>query len=100
MVLKSINNQSLLIVKPKTGRKHQIRRHFYDIGHPVVGDDKYNNLDDIKSNKLFLHSFSIQFLDKKKVRKIFFAPPPEYFIQTLNLFGFNKLEDIKVKLNF
>ena len=25
----------------KTGRKHQIRRHFSSIGHHVVGDDKY-----------------------------------------------------------
>ncbi|QTA38676.1 RluA family pseudouridine synthase [Thermosipho ferrireducens] len=30
-----------LCVKIKTGRKHQIRRHFSLINHPVVGDDLY-----------------------------------------------------------
>jgi len=33
--------QSLLDVRIETGRKHQIRRHLADIGHPVVGDRLY-----------------------------------------------------------
>lgn len=32
---------SLVEVDPKTGRFHQIRRHFSMNGHPLVGDDKY-----------------------------------------------------------
>jgi 23S rRNA-/tRNA-specific pseudouridylate synthase len=32
---------SLLRVTPETGRKHQIRRHFWGIGHPLVGDQVY-----------------------------------------------------------
>ena len=33
--------QSLVQVIPVTGRRHQIRRHFNMIGHPVMGDPRY-----------------------------------------------------------
>lgn len=32
---------SLMVVKPKTGRTHQIRVHLSYLGHPVVGDQVY-----------------------------------------------------------
>jgi tRNA pseudouridine32 synthase/23S rRNA pseudouridine746 synthase len=36
-------NQSLVQVTPVTGRRHQIRRHFDMIGHPVMGDPRYGS---------------------------------------------------------
>ena len=33
--------QSLVEIKPETGRKHQIRIHLAEIGHPVVNDRNY-----------------------------------------------------------
>jgi tRNA pseudouridine32 synthase/23S rRNA pseudouridine746 synthase len=36
-------NQSLVRVTPVTGRRHQIRRHFDRIGHPVMGDPRYGS---------------------------------------------------------
>ena len=35
------NNKTLLDVHIETGRKHQIRRHLANIGHPIVGDRLY-----------------------------------------------------------
>ena len=35
------SNTSLLKVQIKTGRMHQIRRHFNLLGHPVMGDPRY-----------------------------------------------------------
>lgn len=45
---------SLVEVKPKTGRKHQIRRHMKHILHPIVGDTKYG---EGRHNRLFREHF-------------------------------------------
>jgi len=41
--LKTGKDYSLLEIQLETGRKHQIRVHMQDIGHPVVGDTKYGS---------------------------------------------------------
>lgn len=40
-VLKSNSKYSLLEIKPKTGRFHQIRVQMSELGHPILGDEKY-----------------------------------------------------------
>lgn len=39
--LKEGEEYSLVELKPKTGRTHQIRIHMSSLGHPIVGDEKY-----------------------------------------------------------
>lgn len=51
---------SLLEVRIETGRKHQIRRHLKDLGHPVVGDRLYGSGEDDGVN-LQLQAFLLAF---------------------------------------
>jgi 23S rRNA pseudouridine1911/1915/1917 synthase len=39
----AVNRQSLLVLRPKTGRKHQIRAQLSAAGHPVTGDRRYGS---------------------------------------------------------
>lgn len=41
---------SLLQIKPRTGRRHQIRRHLKHLFHPIIGDTTYG---DGRHNRLF-----------------------------------------------
>ena len=41
---------SLVRIEPRSGRKHQIRRHFNHMAHPIVGDTTYG---DRRHNRLF-----------------------------------------------
>jgi tRNA pseudouridine65 synthase len=77
MRIKSANGFSLAKISPKTGRFHQIRRHFGMMGHPLVGDPKYGNESAwssfFKSSppRLMLQAESIEFthpISKKPVR--------------------------------
>ena len=60
-VLKSNDKYSFVELKPITGRKHQLRKQLYNIGHPVVGDDKYS-IKNKKYNNLLLHAYKIKFM--------------------------------------
>ena len=66
---------TLLELKPKTGRTHQIRIHLKHIGHPIVADEFYAGRKTARNDRkwcprLFLHAGSISFIhpiSKKKV---------------------------------
>jgi len=47
-------------VYPKTGRRHQIRVHFYSIAHPLVGDTRYGEIKRQRAYaRLMLHASAI-----------------------------------------
>lgn len=63
-VLQSKNNLSLLEIELLTGRTHQIRAHMASIGHPLLGEGKYNkSAKDRKMgfDKQALYSYSLKF---------------------------------------
>jgi tRNA pseudouridine65 synthase len=60
---------SMVQMKPKTGRKHQLRRHMHHLSHPIIGDTthgdgKHNRLfrDHYDTHRLLLHAAQLSFI--------------------------------------
>ncbi len=78
-ILDKNNNSTFIQLKPITGRKHQLRKQLFDLGHSIIGDKKYNSYKLQKNNKnLMLHSYEIKFKINEK-KYTFRATPPQYF---------------------
>lgn len=75
-------------VHPQTGRTHQIRVHSVCLGHPIIGDEKYGQKDELLTEyttkiRLYLHARAIQFnLNGKQY--CFQADLDDQFKQTLD----------------
>jgi len=82
-VLQETKGYSLVDIHLLTGRKHQIRVHFADRGHPIAGDRKYGTLGPV-SNRLALHARSLAFLHPFNGRQMTFdTGMPEDFARLL-----------------
>ncbi len=75
---------SLIKIDLVTGRKHQIRKQFKELGHPLVGDKIYSKKE---NGPLMLHSYEIEFVINKKpvIHKISI---PNYFNNFINNINF------------
>ena len=81
--LKETKAFSLLEIDLLTGRKHQIRVHLSEIGHPIVGDRKYGKGDEGKI-RLALHAKSLFFKHPSTGKLLTFDTElPEYFHKLL-----------------
>ena len=78
-VIAENDNYSLLDVHIDSGRKNQIRVHLGDLGHNVIGDDKYGNpTNPIK--RLGLHAYELELVHPLTNKKLkFTAPIPKEF---------------------
>ena len=73
--LSMTDGTTLVEVKLKTGRKNQIRVHFSEAGHPVIGDEKYGGE---RASRLYLHALSLRFRHPRTGEWLeFIAPPPK-----------------------
>ena len=83
-VIDKNSNSSLVEMKPITGRKHQLRKQLFNIGHSIYGDKKYRSLSSTKrvNKDLMLHSYQIRFMINEK-KYTYKALLPDYFKKLL-----------------
>ena len=71
---------SLILIKPRTGRTHQIRVHMTYTNHPVGGDKLYGDEKTITAYpRLMLHALRLTYIDSDGKKRVFEAPVPEEF---------------------
>ena len=73
----SYGNYSLIRVRLKTGRTHQIRVHMSSIHHPVLGDVIYGHRNMPSAPRLMLHSYRLTFTHPATGERMTFEAPPE-----------------------
>jgi 23S rRNA pseudouridine1911/1915/1917 synthase len=88
-VIKTWRAHSLVLLRPKTGRTHQLRVHLRYLGHPITGDPVYGYADNFfPQASLMLHARRLAIvLPGENTERVFKAPLPERFtamIRNLN----------------
>lgn len=92
-VMKTNGDYSLLDVNIETGRKNQIRVHLGELGHHVIGDDKYGEPSN-PIKRLGLHAYELSFIHPISGKLMSFtAPMPKEFEELLA----RPQETVKVK---
>ena len=85
-IIKSNNDYTFLELKPITGRKHQLRKQLFNIGHSIYGHKKYRSSISTKgiNKELMLHSYQIRFMINNK-KYTYKALLPDYFKTLLKI---------------
>jgi 23S rRNA pseudouridine1911/1915/1917 synthase len=85
-VVKAWGTHSLLLLRPKTGRTHQIRVHLRYLGHPVSGDPVYGFADPFfPKATLMLHAKNLRIiLPEENAARTFKSPLPARFIAMIH----------------
>ena len=83
-VIDKNSNSSFIEMKPITGRKHQLRKQLFNIGHSIYGDKKYKSFTKTLgvNKELMLHAYEIRFMIKDR-KYTYKALLPDYFKQLL-----------------
>jgi 23S rRNA pseudouridine1911/1915/1917 synthase len=79
-VLATNDKESLVELRPVTGRTHQLRVHMAHIGTPIKGDRVYGQAAD----RLYLHAYRLEITIPQGDRRTFEAPLPPEFTDKFN----------------
>ena len=71
------DGKSLVLLRPLTGRTHQLRVHLRHVGAPITGARVYG----VPAARLFLHAYSLEITIAPGDRRTFTAPIPREFIE-------------------
>jgi len=84
-VIKTWKSYSFLLLRPRTGRTHQLRVHLRHIGCPILGDPVYGSEDKLfPGAALMLHSKKLVItLAGEKEERIFTSPAPDRFTEVI-----------------
>lgn len=80
-VITENKDETLLELKPATGRTHQLRVHLRHLGHPIVGDILY---DGKPADRLYLHAHQLELTLPNRQRRVFTVPIPDSFTERVN----------------
>src|SRR3989338_3627785 len=88
-VIKQFGTHDLVQIRIETGRTHQIRAHFFAIGHPIVGDPLYRSkrYKPVTISRVALHAESLTITLPSGEKKTFSVPRPEFLPKLYVLTG-------------
>lgn len=97
-VLHRFDDACLVSIQLHTGRTHQIRVHFYDMDHPLLGDRTYQFRRNRTGRQAYprhmLHAWQIEFSHPYSGQKFRFAvDPPKDFIRVAALLAHRASDD-------
>ncbi len=89
---------SLVKMSPRTGRMHQLRRHFNHLAHPIIGDTTYGDLrhnrmfrDQLGTTQLMLHARRLCLRHPVTLNAITLeAAFPSQFVMLIEKFGWKQ----------
>ncbi len=76
-VLAQLQDKDLVLLKPETGRMHQLRAHMAYLGHPLIGDELYGGQ---PATRLALHALALFYRDQDEMDVFAFAKPGQDFL--------------------
>ena len=90
-------NLSWLELQPIIGRTHQLRVHTMHLGHPIIGDPKYFDVENWEfpggiQKKLHLHARRIRIPNPSGGMLDVKAPLPPHMVQTFNLLALDEAD--------
>jgi len=97
-IIKEWDNYTYLLLKPYTGRTHQLRVHMRYLDCPIIGDKLYSSKNKEFSYPLMLHAFKLAItLPGQNQLKEFEAPIPERFKKIIKNIKNIMINDLETK---